>query len=236
MNEIWKPIRNYEDLYKISNLGNVKSLRTNKILKFGEVQGYLNVSLCKNGKSVSKRVHRLVAEAFLSKKKNQNIVNHIDGNKQNNNVNNLEWCTQKDNIQHSWKNGFSKSNEKQKQAVKIANKKINRYGREIFQYNLNGKFVKKWCNAREIKRQLGISLTTLFMACTGRQKSACGYIWKYGENPKKIIQYNLNGEIIKTWKRVQDIEKECKVDKTSIYKCCTGKQKTAKGFIWRYAV
>ena len=102
MKEIWKDIPGYEGLYQISNLGNVKSLprKVNKrkceeIIKVPTIsnKGYYRISLCKNGKIKYYAIHRLVAEAFISNHNNLPCVNHKDCNKQNNNVDNLEWCT-----------------------------------------------------------------------------------------------------------------------------------------------
>lgn len=99
MKEIWKDIKGYEGRYQVSNLGNVKSLnyshtgkeKTMKLCK--DKSGYLNVKLFIDGKHKIYKVHRLVAEAFIPNLKNEPQVNHIDENKSNNNVYNLEWCT-----------------------------------------------------------------------------------------------------------------------------------------------
>ena len=105
MNEIWKPIKGYEDLYQVSNLGNVKSNKC--LLKPHLKNGYLAVNLYdKHSKCKHHYVHRLVAEEFLLKIPGHNIVNHIDCNKLNNSSRNLEYCNQKYNIQHSIKNGL----------------------------------------------------------------------------------------------------------------------------------
>ena len=99
MKEIWKDIPEYEGLYQVSNLGNVRSLNYNrtgeiKLLKQGNVNGYKVVILYKDGKKKNYLVHRLVAIAFLPNPNNLPIINHKDENPSNNNVNNLEWCTQ----------------------------------------------------------------------------------------------------------------------------------------------
>lgn len=104
--EIWNTILGYEN-YKISNYGNLKNKKTNKILLIDK--GYYRVSLYNKGKSKHFSIHRLVAINFLPNIQNKPCVNHIDGNKLNNRVENLEWCTQKENINHAWKNGLSKS-------------------------------------------------------------------------------------------------------------------------------
>lgn len=119
-NEIWKPIKGYEGIYEVSNLGRIKSLerkvyadfkfgktRTYKerILKPGIVNGYQQVKLRDNSNKIV-YVHRLVAETFINNPNNYKTINHIDGNKQNNCVDNLEWCTQKENVRHAWETGL----------------------------------------------------------------------------------------------------------------------------------
>ena len=106
--EIWKKIEGYENYY-ISNYGNVKSLKKNKIklLKQENNKGnnkgfYKRVSLCKNNVVIRFQVHRLVAIYFIENKENKKCVNHIDGNPSNNNVNNLEWVTHSENERHSY--------------------------------------------------------------------------------------------------------------------------------------
>lgn len=104
--EIWKDIKGYENLYQISNLGRVKSLpkyhkKNESIMKYTLRSGYRTLVLRKNSKRKSKQIHRLVAEAFIPNPDNKYIVNHKDYNRQNNNVENLEWCTQKENVNWS---------------------------------------------------------------------------------------------------------------------------------------
>lgn len=110
--EVWKDIKNYEGLYQVSNFGRVKSLRKirgiqiqkEKILTSQLVKGgYYRVNLCKNGKCKCYLVHRLVAEAFIPE---HFTVNHKDGDKSNNTVDNLEWVTQKENNIHAYNTGL----------------------------------------------------------------------------------------------------------------------------------
>lgn len=114
INEIFIPVRNYGDSYLISNYGRIKSLnrkvslgKGSKIVKelilnpIKKKRGYLTVGFWKDSERVNKSIHRLVAEHFIPNPENKPQVNHIDGNKENNTVENLEWCTAKENITHS---------------------------------------------------------------------------------------------------------------------------------------
>ena len=113
MKEIWKDIKGYEGIYQVSNIGKIISLpRNGTILKKKKLKnilnnrGYLCVNLSKNNIQKKNAIHRLVAETFIPNPDNLSQVNHKDGNKQNNCVENLEWCTCKENIQHARKTGL----------------------------------------------------------------------------------------------------------------------------------
>lgn len=132
MEEVWKDVKGYEGYYQVSNLGNIKSLeriiensgtRTGyykikeRILKPRENKnrnGYYELSLRKDGKEKRFKVHRLVACAFIENPYNKPEVNHIDGNKSNNCVSNLEWTTSKENKEHAWNIGLNNSNHKKR--------------------------------------------------------------------------------------------------------------------------
>ena len=134
MKEIWKDIEDYKG-YQVSNLGRVRTFNKitytekhgkrhwkNRILKerLDKNNKMLSVHLYKNGKGKSYLIHRLVAEAFLGKQENM-TVNHKDGNRYNNKLDNLEWLSLKDNIKHAWENNLIKTNK----YVKIINKNNN---------------------------------------------------------------------------------------------------------------
>lgn len=118
MEEIWKDIEDYEGLYQVSNFGRIKSLKRTvmrrnnrqytekeKILnQYNNKKGYKYVCLCKEGKAKSIKTHRLVAETFIPNIFNKEQVNHIDYDKANNIVTNLEWVTNKENYEHARKN------------------------------------------------------------------------------------------------------------------------------------
>lgn len=111
MREVWKDISGYEGRYMISNLGRVKSLPN--VSRSGErvltpnikPTGYSEAHLCKDGKGSKRLVHRLVADAFIIKVYGKHDINHIDCNRSNNCVTNLEWCTRRENTQHGMKYG-----------------------------------------------------------------------------------------------------------------------------------
>lgn len=145
--EIWKDIKGYEGVYQVSNYGRVKSLQRYRVSKSGTNQNvnekilkqscgkthkYLNVTLAKNKKNKTFQIHRLVALYFIPNPLNKSQVNHIDGNKQNNCVDNLEWCTCKENIHHAWKNGLNHISEKhRKVASENAKQRWKKYREEL---------------------------------------------------------------------------------------------------------
>jgi hypothetical protein len=109
--EIWKDIPEWEGLYQVSNLGRVKSLRKRIILKPLKLRkGYLGVEFRESNKRKHFRVHRLVALVFIPNPENKPEVNHKDGIKSNNHVDNLEWCTASENVQHAYDTGLKKPN------------------------------------------------------------------------------------------------------------------------------
>ena len=106
MLETWKPIANFEDYYEVSDKGRIRSNYTNKVLTPRPVRGYLTVALYKDGKAHNKQIHRLVADAFIPNLETKAQVNHIDGDKTNNSVFNLEWVTPRENNVHAYHTGL----------------------------------------------------------------------------------------------------------------------------------
>ena len=190
MKEVWKDIKGYENLYQVSNYGNVKSLDryiknkngkmqfyNEKILRPNDSKGYLKVTLSKNNRQRTFRIHVLVAKTFISNPENKPEVNHKDGNKHNNHIDNLEWNTRRENEIHAYQKGLAKPSKKQKEAVAKYAKE--NYSKKIIQYDLNGNFIKEWNSMADIWRELGIRASLICRCCKGLRTHTYGYIWKY---------------------------------------------------------
>lgn len=155
-NEIYKDIRGYEGLYKISNFGNVKSLNYNRtkskrIMKPGmSINGYPQLLLHKNGKRRMFKIHRLVALAFIKNLLNLPQINHKDGNKKNNNVENLEWCNAYQNTHHAYQLGLINTI-----GEKNPNTKIKESDVAFIRKYLNSH--KKHGEVTKLAKQMGIS-------------------------------------------------------------------------------
>ncbi len=176
MEEIWKDIKGYEGLYRVSNLGEIFSIRRNKkmSLRLNKCRGYYDINLIKNKTSKRIHIHRLVAETFISNPNNYPCVNHKDENKTNNYVDNLEWCTYKYN------NNYGSAQKKRFETFKKRNIKIKAFQPKIItQYDLNGSFIKNWNSIKEAQNELNIS--HISEVCNNKRKTAGKYIWRFKE-------------------------------------------------------
>lgn len=162
MDEIWKDIEGYEGLYQVSNLGNVKSVRKNKLIGNNNHRGYRHACLCVDGKETYKSVHRLVADAFIPNPENLPCVNHKDENKLNNVVSNLEWCTYEYNNSYATKGSrISKSKFKPIQMIN------------------DGKVIKEFDSLKEAAEYVDGSHGNISAAANGKLHKAYGYYWRY---------------------------------------------------------
>lgn len=157
--------------YLIYNDGRVYSTKTNQFMSIGEDdRGYKQVSFYQNGKGHTKKIHRLVAEAFIPNPNNLPQVNHIDENKSNNHYTNLEWCTKDYNIHYGTRT----------ERAALTNRTANQGQRKVGAYK-NNELVKEFISISEGARFTGdIKHRPNIVAClNGRQKTSYGYEWKY---------------------------------------------------------
>ena len=182
---MWKEIPGYEGLYSANEFGEVlshagKRNGTNntptkdKILKPGKtIGGYLFVALRKSNKTKLVLVHRLVAFCFIANPENKATVNHKDGNKSNNMLENLEWMTQKENTIHSYKDLGRKPTK-----GKIGKENI--LSKAIIQLDLNNKIIAFYESISDAEKLLNIN--NISRVCKGKQITCGGYKWKYQHN------------------------------------------------------
>lgn len=184
MNEIWKDIQGYEGFYRVSNTGNVKSVERfikhplygeriaySRILKSAKNnRGYLCVSLWKDGKGISKTIHRLVLNAFIPNINNEPEINHIDGNKENNILTNLEWSSISNNRKHAYSNKF----------------KLPPNEKKVIQKSINGEIIHIFNSLCEAERITGISKGEISKVCSRyrNRKIAKGFKWEFEGDPR----------------------------------------------------
>lgn len=181
MTEIWKDVPGYEGFYQVSNLGRVKSLdRTIRHARFGSVKrkgkelrqavdryGYMRVGIFNGNDKKIWSVHRLVATAFIPNPENKETVNHINGNKQDNRVENLEWNTQVENLKHSYATGLNGSKNHMNQSG----------SKPVMQYDKNLNLIKVYPSINEAGRA-GFDRRSINKCCKGELKTVGGYVWK----------------------------------------------------------
>lgn len=167
MQVVWKPIPNYEGLYEVNNLGEIRTLynyKKYKILTQNIKRGYYQIGLRKNKVRKWHQAHRLVAQAFIPNPYNLPQVNHKDENKLNNKVENLEWCTV------SYNNTYGSRIERV----------TSKTGKPVYQFSLDGKLVKKHKSIASTAREVGlVSPGNIIACCKGRYETSAGYKWSY---------------------------------------------------------
>lgn len=243
--ESWKTIiiNEQKTNYEISSFGRARNV--NRLLyknkgilksKFNKQNGYYQVILHINNKKYYRYIHRLVAKAFILNINNVSEVNHKDGNKINNYVNNLEWVTPKENMKHAFDNILVKGTQK-----------------PVLIYTLDGKFVQEYPSISEAIRQinpnktyktLGLNKEALF----NPKYQQYGYQWRLKNSTipvyniennyhgtKGVIQLNLQYQYITEYNSIAQACRALNIlNNGEINKVCKNKQKTSHGYIWQY--
>lgn len=190
--EIFKDIEGFEGYYQISNLGRIKALRRkvkspirhNKyVYKKERIRyatknslGYYNLKLYKKGIKRGFPLHRLLAIAFIPNPENKPFINHIDGNPSNNKIENLEWCTQSENIQHAYNIGRKKAS----WFFYLRQKgKDSPVSKPIIQLSKEGVEIKRWDCINDVQKQLGFNRPNICKVLKNKLNTAYGYKWKY---------------------------------------------------------
>lgn len=182
MVEEWRDVVGFEGLYQVSNIGNVRNIKTNKErAKQTTPEGYKFVILHDAKRGISARtkgVHRLVAEAFIPNPDNKPCVNHKDESHDNNVVDNLEWVTYQENNLYGTR--LQRAAESERDSAK-----------EVHRYTLDGEYIDSFRSAVEASRQLGIPFANIYRCCNGERKTANGFKWSnerrenYGSHMEK---------------------------------------------------
>lgn len=186
MSEIWKDIVGFEGLYQVSREGKIRSLdrrvqcvdsvrcyKGRLMKQHKKKNGYLQVCLRRQKIGKQYLVHRLVATAFLPNPDGLPVVNHKDENKENNSVENLEWCTQ------SYNNAYGDGHKMR--CTNARDGAIAKTAKPVLQYSLDGVFIAEYFSAMEAGRKTGFRQGGISSCCNGSQKTAYGFKWRYKE-------------------------------------------------------
>lgn len=186
--EQWKDIEWYAGLYKISVTGEVRSMnyrRSGKeCVKKSNIgkDSYVRIQLLKDWRYENFRIHRLVAQAFIPNPENKKVVNHINGIKHDNRVENLEWCTSSENYMHAYNSWLLGDNNFKRNHPKCSLWKFwknHHWSKKVNQYTKDWKFIKEWDSIADIWRNLLINGSAISMWCRWKLKTAYWFIWKY---------------------------------------------------------
>ncbi len=239
MKEEWKEIPGYEGLYEASSLGRIRSMdKTIRTYNGGSYtrpgalktacinkSGYSRLNLCKDGIVKPCLVHRLVAKTFIPNELNLPEVNHINEDKLDNRIENLEWCSHQHNM--NW--GHHNEN------VGRAN------GKPVVQFTIEGTKVKEYYSSHEASRMTGIIEQGINLCCLGRRQHAGGFRWKYANDStpfppyrprvSAVVQYK-DGNIVGRFRSIKEAYSATNINNISA--CCRGVIKTAGGYNWCY--
>lgn len=224
-------INNEETYYSVSDEGQVRNDNTGKILKQQIQNGYCHCGLSINKKQKRCRVHRLVAQAFIPNPENKEYVNHKNGDRQDNTVENLEWVTASENAIHAIKTGLRTAQ---------GNK------RPVVQYSMNGDKMMVFNSIADAARATGAQGSKISLACQRKRRSAGDYQWRYADDKqdveriekkwfsgKKVAQCDEDFNIIQTFDSYHAAAKAVKGSDSAISRICSGTNQHHKGYRWK---
>ena len=253
-NEIWKQIKGYEGLYEVSNFGRVKSLdryvnrftknRERRIIHIKEkilkqhtnTAGYYTVVLTKESISKWVRVHRLIADAFIPNPHNLSEVDHINTDKKDNRIENLRWCTHKENMNNPITRVFvydvtQSELAKEKRFNTHIIHKTTTAPQKVFQYTLEGVFMKEYRSVVSASNSVGVTSSAIRLVLDKENRKSANFMWRTYKaqsikpyiNPKKlkgrkIVRLNEFGEIIGEWKSIKEASKDLGIYSSTIHR------------------
>lgn len=250
----WYTLHSYPN-YEINKQGIVKNKINNKIVKSYILTTHKNsnrpykclkVNVSNNGWNKNVSVHRLLAETFIPKIEGKDFINHKDGNSLNNDLSNLEWCNNSENIKHAYDTGLLKP------FLKGKSGKLHHTSIPIICKDLQGNFIKKYENAAETKLD-GFNSAHVTQCCKGKEEKHKGFKFEYDlENTKienvltrtynqnreistqkPVLQFTLNNEFIKEWKSTAEPKKDG-FSQPCVAACARAERAKHGGFIWKY--
>ena len=226
--EEWRIIPDYPN-YAVSNKGNVATLKTVRLRKFSDHKGYKQCMLRKGGKAYNRFVHRLVANAFLPMPQGGQIIDHINGVRDDNRAENLRWCSQDENLH------FPLAKEHREHLCEVCS-----------QYNLDGTYVATYKSSFEAEKITGIKCGSIDNCCKGKKLSCGGFQWKYGESTESVspirqskrkicvAKYDEQGNFITAYSSCREAARENNLTFQVISECINDKRKTSYGgFVWK---
>lgn len=260
--EIWMPIEGYEGLYEVSNTQKVRSV--DRILnhptgtclvksKLKSLQisnkGYYCLSLYKNGQGKVHLLHRLIAKAFIPNPDNLPEIDHINGNRLDDRIENLRWTTRKGNMNNPvTKDRMSKYySDKEWISGRIQKRIENKRKtapKKVYQYDLEGNFIKEYDTTIIAEKETGIKKELITASCRmGGKKQAMGSLWSYekfekieykpySKNNKRVAQYDLEGNFIREFESIK--EANTLLGLHDVGAVCRGVRKTCGGYEWRF--